>query len=112
MDKGQKINWAGLGGIFSKIDETVLKAKINAALDMLKSGNTAELAKKLGEMDTAEMMQKINEFDEKKISEMKLNLDEVKSQVTDKDLDVLKDLLGDKGEFVVDKIKSIIFNKN
>ncbi len=112
MDKDQKSSWAGLGGLLSKIDETVMKTKINAALDMLKSGNTAELAKKLGEMDTTEIMQKIGEIDEKKISELKINLDEIKSQVTDKDLENLKKLLGDKGDIVVDKIKSIIFNKN
>ena len=97
-----------LAEMLSKMDEKVLQAKLNAALDMLKKGKTDELAKKINRIDKNELMDKVKEFDESKIKEMNINLDEIKSKITEKDLQNLKSLVGDHGEEIIAKIKDII----
>ncbi len=94
--------------MLGKVDEKVLQAKINAALDMLKNGNNEELAKKIGKIDKNELLSKINELDENKLKEMSLNKSEFKQKVNDADLNNLQKLLGDQGEEIISKLKDII----
>ncbi|MCX7842336.1 MAG: membrane trafficking protein [Clostridia bacterium] len=100
-----------LADIVGKMDEKVLQAKLNAAMDMLKKGNTEELARKLNKMDKVELVQKINEFDESKLKEMNINVEELKQKITPSDLDRLSVLLGDQGHEIVEKIKSLLNKK-
>lgn len=97
-----------LAEMLGKMDEKVLQAKLNTALDMLKSGNTEDLAKRLNKIDKNELMEKINEFDSSKLSEMNINKDEIKQKVSDADFEKLKMLIGDHGEEIIKKIKDII----
>lgn len=97
-----------LADIIGKMDEKVLQAKINAALDMLKNGNNEELAKKIGKMDKGELLSKINELDDSKLKEMNINKNDFKQKVSDADLNNLKKLLGDQGEQIISKLKDII----
>lgn len=94
--------------LLGKMDEKVLQAKLNQALELLKKGNTEDLAKKIGKVDKDELMKKLNEFDESKIKEMNINKDEIKKNVKDVDLDKLAGLLGENGGEVIKKIKDII----
>jgi len=94
--------------MLGKMDEKVVKAKLNAALDMLKNGETEELVKKLNKIDKNELMEKINEFDESKLKDMKINKDEIRKKVSDADLEKLKNLIGEHGDELVKKIKDII----
>ncbi len=97
-----------LADMLGKMDEKVLQTKLNAALDMLKKGNTQELAKQLNKMDKAELMQKINELDETKLNELNLNVDEIKQKVNQADLEKLSKLVGDQGDEVIKKIKTLL----
>lgn len=97
-----------LAEILGKMDEKVLQARLNAALDMLKKGNTEELAKKINKIDKEELLRKINEFDDQKLKDMKIDKDEIKQKVSGADLDKLASLIGDHGDEVIDKIKDII----
>ena len=97
-----------LADILGKMDEKVLEVKLNAALDMLKKGNTEELAKKINKVDKDELMTKINEFDETKLKELNINKTEIAKQVSDTDLRKLESMLGENGPEIVKKIKSII----
>ncbi|MCX7921137.1 MAG: membrane trafficking protein [Clostridia bacterium] len=94
--------------LMGKMDEKVLQARLNAALDMLKKGNTDELAKKLNKIDKEELMGKINEFDETKLKDMKINKDEIRQKVSDAELEKLSKLIGEHGDEIIKRIKDII----
>lgn len=97
-----------LADIIGKMDEKVLQAKINAALDMLKNGNNEELAKKIGKIDKNELLSKMNELDETKLKEMNINKSDIKQKVNDADLNSLQKLLGEHGDEIISKLKDII----
>ena len=97
-----------LAEILGKMDEKVLQTKLNAALDMLKNGNTDELAKKINKMDKGELLTKINEFDDDKLKNLKINKDEIKQNVTNADFEKLSHLIGENGDEIIKKIRDII----
>lgn len=97
-----------LAELIGKMDDKVLQAKINAAVDMLKNSDTAELTKKLNKVDKNELLSKLNEIDDNKLKEMNLNKTELKQKMSSIDLESVKKLLGDKGPEIIDKIKDII----
>lgn len=97
-----------LSDIIGKMDEKVLEAKLNKALEILKNGDTEELAKKIGKIDKNELMNKMNEFDESKLKDLNINKDEIKQKVSEADFDKLSKLIGDNGDEIIKKIKDII----
>lgn len=97
-----------LADLLGKVDDKVLQAKLNAAVDMLKNGEGDELAKKLNKMDKDELLSKISEFDESKLKELNINKDEVKQKLDTLDLSSFQKMLGDHGEEIISKIKDII----
>ena len=97
-----------LADILGKMDEKVLQAKLNAALDMLKKGNIDELAKKISKMDKDELLKKINEIDSSRLKELNIDREEVKQKLDGVDLNSMARLIGDHGEDIVNKIKDII----
>lgn len=97
-----------LAEMMGKMDQKVLEAKLNSAIDMLKKGNTDELAKKLAKVDKTELMAKINEFDDSKIKDLNINKNDLKQRVNDADLQKLAGLLGENGDEIIRKIKDII----
>ena len=94
--------------ILGRMDEKVLKAKLNAALDMLKKGNTDELAKKIKKVDKEELIEKLNDFDNSKLEDMGINKDEIREKVKDVDFEKVAQLIGEHGDEIVKKIKDII----
>jgi len=97
-----------LAEMLGKMDEKVLQTKLNAALDMLKNGNTDDLAKKINKMDKDELLSKINDFDENKLKNLKINKDEIKQNVTNADFEKLSRLIGENGDEIIKKIRDII----
>lgn len=97
-----------IADLLGKMDDKVLQAKLNAAMDMLKEGNSEELAKKLGKVDKNELLTKLNELDDSKLKEMNLNKAEMKQKLNSIDLDAFQKLLGDQGPDIISKIKDII----
>jgi hypothetical protein len=97
-----------LAEMLGKMDEKVLQTRLNAAMEMLKKGNTEELAKKINKIDKEELLKKMSEFDESKLKDLKINKDELKQKISGEDLDKLAALIGDQGDEVVKKIKDII----
>lgn len=94
--------------ILGKMDEKVLKTKLNAAMDMLKKGELDELVKNLNKMDKKELLDKIEELDEEKLKKLQINKQEIKNKVSEQDFNTLADMLGDQGNEIVDKIKQIL----
>jgi len=97
-----------LAELMGKMDEKVLQAKLNAAIEMLKKGNPDDLAKKINKIDKEELMSKINEFDASKLKDMNINVNDVKQKVNEADLNKLSNLLGEHGDEIVQKIKDMI----
>ncbi|MEG6613235.1 membrane trafficking protein [Pseudoclostridium thermosuccinogenes] len=97
-----------LSEIFGKVDEKMIQAKLNAAIDMLKKGNTEELARKINKVDKNELLSKINEFDESKLKEFNIDKNELKSKISNADLNKLAQIIGEHGDEIVAKIKEII----
>ena len=97
-----------LADLLGKMDDKVLQAKLNAAMDMLKDGNNEELAKKIGKVDKNELISKLNELDDNKLKEMNLNKAEMKQKLNSVDLDAVQKMFGDQGPEIIKKIKDII----
>ncbi len=97
-----------LSSILGKVDDKVLEARLNAALDMLKNGNTEELVKKINSIDKNELAKKLNELDESKLKDLNLNLDEVKQKVSPSDLDKLSKMAGENGDEIMKKFKELL----
>jgi len=97
-----------LSEIFGKMDERVLQAKLNAALDMLQNGDMDEIARRLNKIDKNELLSKINELDESKLRNLNIDKEEIRKRVTDADLNNLKKLIGEHGDEIIAKIKDII----
>lgn len=94
------------------LNDKMLQMKLNNAIDMLKKGNTEELAKKLNKMDKGELIDKINEIDEEKLKELNLKIDkdEMKKIISGVDMNSLSQLLGDRGDEIMDKLKKMMSN--
>ena len=97
-----------LAEMLGKMDDKVLQAKINAAVDMLKNSDKEELAKKLGKVDKSELLSKLNEIDEEKLKDLNLNKNDLKQKMDSIDMNEVQKLLGDKGPEIMNKIKDII----
>ncbi len=97
-----------LADLLGKMDDKVLQTKINTAIDMLKNGDTEDLAKKLNKMDKNEFMTKLNEIDESRLKDLNLNKAELKQKMSSIDLDTVKKMLGEKGPEIIEKIRDII----
>ena len=97
-----------LADLLGKMDEKVLQAKINAAIEMLKDGNNEELAKKLGKVDKNELLSKLNELDDSKLKDMNLNKTEMQQKLNSIDMDAVQKMLGAQGPEIISKIKDII----
>jgi len=99
-----------LAEILGKMDDKILETKLNAALDMLKKGNTDELAKKINKIDKDELIRKMNEFDMSKLQDLNINKEEIKKRVSDADFNNIAKMLGEQGDEIIDKIKGILNN--
>jgi hypothetical protein len=97
-----------LSDLLGKMDEKVLQAKMNAAIDMLQKGNTEELAKKINKMDQDELLSKINDLDKSKLNDLAINLEDIKNKVSDDDLKKLSSLMGKNGDEIVSKLNKLL----
>ncbi len=97
-----------LAELMGKMDEKVLKARINSALEMLQKGNTEDLVKKLENVDKKELLEKLDQLDEQKLKDLNINRNEMNSKIKASDMDKLSSMLGDEGKDLVDKIKALL----
>jgi len=100
-----------IAGILGKMDEKVLQAKLNAALDMLKKGDMDELAKKIKKVDKEELIKKLDEIDQSKLKEMGINREDIKTGMKDADFNKLASLMGEHGDEIIGKIKTLLGEK-
>lgn len=94
--------------LFGKMDEKILQAKINSALEMLNKGEYEEIARKINKMDKDELIEKIDKFDESKLKGLNINKDEIKQRINSTDIDKLASLIGEKGDILAEKFKHLL----
>jgi FAD synthase len=90
------------------MQDKMLQAKVNQAIDMLKKGDSGDLSKKLAKIDKEELMAKVSEFDDEKINNLKIDRDEIKKKISQKDLDKLEGILGKDNEAIMKKVKEFM----
>lgn len=97
-----------LSDLIGRMDEKVLQTKLNKALDMLKNGDTDEIARKINKIDKDEFMEKINDFDTSRLDNLNIDKEELRKMMLGADMVKLQELLGEKGDIILNKIKGII----
>lgn len=97
-----------LSEMLGKMDEKVLQARLNAALEMMQKGNTEELAKKINKSDKEELINKINELDQSSLKSLNLDKDELKQKINEADFEKLSQLIGEHGDEIINKIKTLL----
>ncbi len=97
-----------IADMLGKMDEKVLKARLNAAVEMLQKGNTEELAKKINKSDKDELISKINEIDQSNLESLNINKDDLRQKINDADLQKLSELIGDRGDEIIIKLKTLL----
>lgn len=97
-----------LSEILGKADDAVTRAKLNKALEMLKQGDTEELAKKINKLDKNELMEKINDFDVSMLKQLKIDKNALKDKLKAEDFEKLSALIGNNGEEITKKIRDIL----
>ena len=71
-----------LADLISKMDDKIMRIKLNKALNLLEKGDTEEIAKKLRRIDTDEVMEKLEDFDVRLLSDLKIDRDDLFKTVT------------------------------
>ena len=105
MDKNlsNKIN-----ELFGKVDNKILAAKLNSALQTLKTSDPEELSKKINKTDKNEIMKKLNELDENGMQELSKNFGNIKNNVSETDLRKLEKALGNDSDEIMKKIHEFL----
>jgi citrate lyase synthetase len=97
-----------ISDILGKVDEKILKAKINKALDMLKNSKDDELKKAIDKANKEELLMKLDEIDKNTIKSMNIDVEDVKKKVREEDFQRISKLVGKDGEKVVAKLKELL----
>jgi hypothetical protein len=100
-----------LSELLGKVDSKVLEAKINQAVEMIKSGKHEEIINTLNKMDKDEVMEKISEIE----NLPQENLDAIKSKVgsdlSGEGMTKLQEKLNPEGKKIFDKMISTFKSK-
>lgn len=97
-----------IADMLGKMDQKVLEAKLNKALEMLKNEPPEELAKKISKVDKNELLSKMDELDQNTMKEMNIDTNELKQKISEEDLKKLSQLIGDNGDEVIKKLKDLM----
>lgn len=90
------------------LQDKMVQSKLNQAIDMLKKGDSKELAEKMEKVDKNELMSKINEYDEERIKNLKLDKEEIKKKLDQADLNKLEKLLGKDSDAIMKKVNDFL----
>jgi histidinol dehydrogenase len=97
-----------LSEMLGKVDGKLLQAKLNNALELLRSGDEEEILRKVEKIDKEELLEKLNEFDDKRLKEMNIDKKELQQKISEIDMKSVQKLLGEHGEEIIKKIQDII----
>jgi hypothetical protein len=95
---------------FDKVDNKILKTKIQTAFDMIKDGKYDNISKKLNSVDKNELLEKLNTLDKNDLKEIlpQEEINQVRKKLDEIDTECLAQIIGDKGDEIIKKLKQII----
>ena len=94
------------------IESKITKAKLDQAINMLKTKSAEELAGKFDEKSRKELLSKLDDIDSKKLAEMKIDPMEILGKLTAKDIEKVKAIAGKDQDAIMKKLKEITGGKN
>ncbi|HZK27079.1 MAG TPA: hypothetical protein VFD00_06045 [Thermoclostridium sp.] len=90
------------------IQGQITKKKIEKGIDMFRNESTADLKRKLRNVDINETMKKLDEYDSNTFKELGININEYKNQITEADIQKIKHVLGEDSDKLIRKIRDIL----
>lgn len=94
------------------IEGKITKAKLDQAINMLKTKSAEELAGKFDDKSRKEILSKLDEIDAKKLSEMQIDPMQVLGRLTPQDIEKVKTIAGKDGDAIMKKLREITGGKN
>ncbi|MFZ5987254.1 MAG: hypothetical protein ACOYWZ_09055 [Bacillota bacterium] len=96
-----------LADILNNMDKKALQENLNKALDVLKNGNTEELAKQIASVTKSPQGAKPSSADKAALDKMNIDADAIKN-LNSTDLEKILKYIGSHGNEIKDKLKDII----
>ncbi|MBE7056387.1 MAG: hypothetical protein E7388_02970 [Ruminococcaceae bacterium] len=93
------------------LESKITKAKLDQAINMLKTKSVEELSGKFDDKSRKEILSKIDEFDAKKLSELKIDPMEFLGKLTPQDIEKVKTIAGKDVDVLMKKLKDITGGK-
>lgn len=90
------------------IEGKVTKAKLDQAINMLKSKSPEELSRKFNDKNRKEILSKLDEIDGKKLAEMNIDPQAVMSRLTPEDLEKVRKIAGKDADVLMKKVKELL----
>lgn len=100
-----------MNDLLGMIDDKILKTKLNQALELIKNGDSEQLAKKLKGVDKNDLIEKLDQIDSKKLKDMNINKAELANNINKLDINKLTSALGSDGNDLLKKLNSLIDKK-
>jgi hypothetical protein len=95
-----------ISDLLGKLDNKMLEAKMQQAIEMIKKGDHDEIIKKINTIDKDELSAKLNEFASMKPEEFEAFREKLGIQVKKEDITPISDKLGSDGKRILEKIIS------
>ena len=98
---------SNISNILNNMDKKALKENLSKALDVLKNGNTEELAKQIASVTQNQENTSSSNVDKAALDKMIINTDAMKN-LSSNDLERLLKYIGNHGDEIKDKLKDIV----
>lgn len=96
-----------LADVLNNMDKKTLQENLNKALDVLKNGNTGELAKQIASVSKNQQDAKPNNTDQSVLNKVQMDADAIEN-LNNTDLEKLLKYIGSHGDEIKSKLKDII----
>ncbi len=106
MNNNNNLN-KNIANILNNMDKNVLQEKLNKALDVLKNGNTEELAKQIASVAQNQQNTNLSIEDKVALDKMNINTDIMKN-LSSNDIEKLLKYIGSHGNEIKDKLKDTV----
>lgn len=94
------------------IESKITKAKLDQAINMLKTKSVEELSGKFDDKNRQEILSKLDEIDAKKLSELQIDPMQILGRLTPQDIEKVKIIAGKDQDVLMKKLREITGGKN
>ena len=90
------------------IQGRITKAKLEQAIQMLKSKSPEELSQKFDDKSRKDILSKLNEIDRQKLAEMQIDPQAVMSRLTPEDMENVQKIAGKDAGVLMKKLQELL----